>query len=88
MGMQVEGFVFNDFCSRCQKVMEHNIAVEGKQFFGVCSSCGERRALTEVNQVYYRKTDLWVTRFKVGNLQSVLAGKLLDAVRHVNRPKN
>lgn len=68
--------------------MEHNIALEGKQFFGVCSSCGEKRTLTEVNQVYYRKTDLWVTRFKVGNLQSVVAGKLLDAVRHVSRPKN
>lgn len=78
----MEGFTFNDFCLRCQKVMEHKIVLEGRGMHGVCSSCGERRPLTEVKQVYYQKTDLWVTRFKIGNLPGVVAGKLLDAMRH------
>ena len=78
----VEGFVFNDFCLKCQKVMEHRITIDGKEFIGVCVSCGERRRMTNVNQVYYPKTDLWVTRFKIGNLPSVVAGKLLDASKH------
>lgn len=85
MGRLVEGFAFNDYCLRCQKITEHRIEFEGKEFFGFCSSCGDKRPLTEVNQVYYRKTDLWVTRFKVGNLPSVVAGKLLDAVRYERR---
>jgi hypothetical protein len=85
MGTVVEGFAFNDFCMRCQKVMDHKITLEGKDLFGICSSCGEERALTEVNQVNYPKTSLWVTRFKVGNLPSVVEGKLLDAVRHSNK---
>jgi len=50
--------------------------------FGECSTCGERRIMTDLTQVYYAKTDLWVTRFKVGNLPSVVAGKLLDSVAH------
>ncbi len=78
----MEGFTFNDFCLRCQKVMEHRIEREGKELYGICFSCGERRPLIEVKQVYYPKTDLWVTRFKIGNLPSVVAGKLLDAMRH------
>ena len=78
----MEGFTFNDYCLRCQKVMEHRIELEEKELYGICLSCGERRPLTEVKQVYYPKTDLWVTRFKVGNLPSVVAGKLLDAMRH------
>ena len=56
--------------------------MEGKELFGVCSTCGERRIMTDLTQVYYAKTDLWVTRFKVGNLPSVVAGKLLDSVAH------
>ncbi len=78
----MEGFTFNDFCLRCQKVMEHKIELEGKELYGICSSCGEKRTLTEVKQVYYPKTDLWVTRFKIGNLPGVVAGKLLDALHH------
>jgi len=35
-------------------------------------------------QVHYPKTDLWVTRFKIGNLPSVVAGKLLDASKSSN----
>lgn len=85
MDTMVEGFAFNDFCQRCQKVMEHKIELESKELFGVCVSCGEKRRLMDPNQVYYPKTDLWVTRFKIGNLQSVVAGKLLDSVRHLKK---
>ena len=81
MGIQMEGFVFTDYCSECQRTTEHKILLEGKELFGACSSCGEKCALTEVKQVHYPKTDLWVTRFKIRNLSSVVAGKLLDTVR-------
>jgi hypothetical protein len=83
MGTVIEGFAFNDFCERCQKVMEHRITGEGKEFQGSCTGCGEKRPLTQVNQVYYPKTDLWVTRFKVGNLSNVVTGKLLDAPKQM-----
>jgi DNA-directed RNA polymerase subunit RPC12/RpoP len=83
MGTTVEGFSFSEFCLKCQKIMEHRVEVERKDFFGVCSSCGQRRLMTGVNQVYYPKTELWVTRFKIGNLASVVTGKLLDAAKHV-----
>jgi len=85
MDNMVEGFVFNDFCLQCQKVMEHKVAIEGNQFFAVCSKCDEKRHMINLNQVYYPKTDLRVTRFKVGNLSSVVAGKLLDAAKHAKR---
>ena len=83
MGTTVEGFSFSEFCLKCQKIMEHRVEVERKDFFGICSSCGQRRLMTGVNQVYYPKTELWVTRFKIGNLASVVTGKLLDAAKHV-----
>lgn len=41
MGTVIEGFVFSDFCERCQKVMEHKVTVDGKEFDGICTSCGE-----------------------------------------------
>ncbi|OFX16374.1 hypothetical protein A3K71_06760 [archaeon RBG_16_50_20] len=85
MENMVDGFVFNDFCLQCQKVMEHKVALEGNEFFAVCSKCDQKRHMINLNQVYYPKTDLWVTRFKVGNLPSVVAGKLLDAVKHAKR---
>ena len=85
MDNMVDGFVFNDFCLQCQKVMEHKVALEGNEFFAVCSKCDQKRHMINLNQVYYPKTDLWVTRFKVGNLPSVVAGKLLDAVKHAKR---
>ena len=78
----VEGFAFGDFCQRCQKVVEHKVELHGKALIGVCASCGEKRTMTDANQVYYPKTDLWVTRFKVGNIQNVVTGKLLDAAKH------
>ena len=82
MGIQMEGFVFNDYCFQCQRTTEHKILLERMELFGACSLCGEKRALTEVKQVHYQNTDLWVTRFKIGNLPSVVAGKLLETVRH------
>lgn len=85
MGNIVDGFIFNDFCLRCQKVMEHRIALEQGEFLGICSSCGEKRRMTGLNQVYYPKTGLWVTRFKIGNLPSVVTGKLLDAVKKTTK---
>ena len=85
MAVQMEGFVFNDYCLKCQKTTEHKILLDGKQLFGACSSCEEKRALTELKQVYYKQTDLWVTRFKVGNLPSVVTGKLLDTVRYAKQ---
>ena len=78
----MEGFVFNDYCFQCQRTVEHRILLEGDGLFGACSSCREKHPLTEVKQVHYQNTDLWVTRFKIGNLPSVVAGKLLDTVRH------
>jgi len=80
-----EGFVFNDFCLQCQKITEHKIILEQREFFGICSSCGRKRPMTDLNQVYYPKTDLWVTRFKIGNLPSVVTGKLLDAAKHAKK---
>lgn len=77
----LEGFSFNDYCLRCQKVAEHKITQEEKLLFGVCSSCSQKRPLTDLNQLYYPKTELWVTRFKVGNLPAAVAGKLLDALK-------
>jgi hypothetical protein len=85
MDNMVDGFVFSDFCLQCQKVMEHKVALEGNEFFAVCAKCDKKRHMINLNQVYYPKTDLWVTRFKVGNLPSVVAGKLLDAVKHAKR---
>jgi hypothetical protein len=80
-----EGFVFDDFCLQCQKIMEHKIILEHREFFGICSSCGRKRLMTDLNQVYYPKTDLWVTRFKIANLPSVVTGKLLDIAKHAKK---
>ena len=35
--------------------------------------------MENLRQTYYPETDLWVTQFSIGNLQSVVVGKLLDA---------
>lgn len=68
-----------------KRVMEHRIEVDGRDLFGVCTSCNEKRHLTDSNQMYYPRTDLCVTRFKVGNLSNVVAGKLLDAVQRLKK---
>jgi len=85
MGLRVEGFVFSDFCLKCQKVSEHKVEVDARKFFGTCSSCGLRREMSGLKQAYYPKTELWVTRFKIGNLPGVVAGKLIDATKDLKQ---
>jgi len=82
-GSVIEGFSFNDYCLRCQKVTEHKIELNDDDLFDTCASCAKTRLLKDVNQAYYPKTELWVTRFKVDNLPCVVAGKLLDASRRI-----
>ena len=77
----IDEFSFNDFCLKCQKVVEHRIEVEGSGFFGVCGTCAMSRRMENLSQLYYPNTELWVTRFKIGNLAGVVAGKLLDAAK-------
>lgn len=85
MGDQIDSYTFHDFCQRCQKVMEHRIEFDDKTLSGVCGTCGEKREMTGANQVYYPKTDLWVTRFKIGNIQNVVTGRLLDAAKRLQK---
>jgi hypothetical protein len=82
MGRLIEGFTFSDFCLQCQKITEHRIETDGREFFGICAICGRSRTMTNLNQIYYPNTKLWVTRFKIGNLPSVVAGKLLDTAKN------
>ena len=77
----IDGFVFNDFCGRCRRVTQHKIVSESGELYGVCVSCNLARPIMEPAQVHYTSTDLWVTRFKVGNLQNGVTGRLLDAVK-------
>jgi hypothetical protein len=81
----VEGFAFNDFCIQCQRVVEHKIVLQGKEFLGVCSSCGQKRLMTDIDETYYPQNDLLVTRFRIGNIPSVVAGKVLDVAKRVRR---
>lgn len=76
----VNGYSFNDFCEKCGKVTENKIAM-ADSLVGICAACDSQRPLTDLKQVYYSNTDLWVTRFKVGNLDNVVEGKLLDSTR-------
>jgi hypothetical protein len=85
MDGQIDNYTFHDFCLRCQKVMEHKIEFHDKTLLGVCEACGEKRQLTDANQVHYPKADLWVTRFKIGNIQNVVTGRLLDAVKRLEK---
>lgn len=81
----INGFTFNDFCQPCGKVTEHKIATSDSNVLGICSSCKLQRPLTELKQVSYPKTDLWVTRFRIGNLDSVVTGKLVDSIEEVRK---
>jgi hypothetical protein len=83
METTIQEFTFNDFCQRCQRVMEHKIIIEGKMLEGKCLTCGLNRPITEADQVYYSNTDLWVTRFKIGNLPNVVTGKLFETIRQL-----
>lgn len=48
---------------------------------GVCESCDHSQQLSELVEVFYDKTDLWVTRFKMSNMNNVVVGRLLHALR-------
>jgi hypothetical protein len=85
LGSVIEDFVFNDFCIQCHKVVEHKISLQGKEFLGVCSSCGQKLLMTDINQTYYPQKDLWVTRFKIGNMPSVVAGQVLEVAKRARR---
>jgi hypothetical protein len=81
MDSVIEGFAFIDFCTQCHKLQEHRVSSQDNEFYGMCSSCGQKRLMTDLNEVYYPQNDLWVTRFKIGNMPSVVAGKAIDAVK-------
>jgi hypothetical protein len=81
----VEGFAFNDYCIQCDKIAEHRISLQGKEFLGVCSSCGQKRLMTNISETYYPQSDLWVTRFRIGNVPGVVAGKVSDAAKRAKR---
>jgi hypothetical protein len=76
----INGFTFYDFCQPCQKITKHRIAADNSSVLGVCESCQLQRPLTELVEVFYKETDLWVTRFKISNMSNVVAGKLLVAI--------
>ena len=77
----IDGFEFNDYCQKCQRVKEQKIAADNSSFVAVCESCQLKRPIIELKQEFYPKTSLWVTRFKVGNQSGIVTGKLADAIK-------
>jgi DNA-directed RNA polymerase subunit RPC12/RpoP len=70
--------VFNEYCSKCGKVVAYEIQKEsGRKFLAVCPSCGARHDVRGRKEIYYKETDLWVTRFTFAdNVQGVVATRL------------
>ena len=77
----IEGFAFYEFCQFCQKVAKHRIGTDNSAVLGLCESCEHRLPLSELKEVFYHNTDLWVTRFKISNMNNVVTGRLLHALR-------
>ena len=77
----IDGFAFYEFCQSCQKIAKHRIETDSSIGLGVCESCDHSQQLFELNEVFYDKTDLWVTRFKMNNMNNVVVGRLLHALR-------
>ena len=77
----IDGFTFYEFCQFCQKIAKHRIETDSSMVLGVCESCAHSQQLSELNEVFYDKTDLWVTRFKMSNMNNVVVGRLLHALR-------
>ena len=77
----INGFAFYDFCQSCNRITKYRIEADNSSVLGVCESCENQQPLTELNEVFYHKTDLWVTRFKISNMNNVVAGKLTHAFR-------
>jgi len=78
--MRVSGFTFYDYCQSCQKVTKHRIEAEKLIVLGVCELCNLKQQLTELKEVFYERTNLQVTRFKMGNRNNVVTGNLLHAL--------
>jgi len=77
----IDGFMFYDFCQTCKKVTKYRIEADRSSVLGVCESCEQHQPLTELNEIFYQESDLWVTRFKMGNMNNVVTGKLIHALR-------
>jgi len=77
----INGFEFYDFCQSCKKIAKYRVEVDNSQVLGVCESCEHQQPLTGLNEVFYHNSDLWVTRFKMSNMNSVVTGKLVHALR-------
>jgi hypothetical protein len=76
----IDGFAFYEFCQFCDKIAKHRIEADGSMVLGVCESCNHSLPLSELSEVFYDKTDLWVTRFKMDNMNNVVTGRLLHAL--------
>ena len=77
----VDGFTFYEYCRFCQKIVKYRIESDQSTVLGVCQSCEHPEPLCELKETFYAKTDLWVTRFKMTNMNSVVTGRLLHALR-------
>jgi len=77
----INGFAFHDFCQSCKRITKYRIEADNSSLLGVCELCEHQQVLTELNEAFYRKTNLWVTTFKIGNMNNVVTGKLMHALR-------
>jgi hypothetical protein len=77
----IDGFAFYDLCQFCQKIVKYNIEADKSMVLGVCESCQQPQPLSELKEIFYIETDLWVTRFKISNMSNVVTGRLLHALR-------
>jgi len=55
--------------------------VDNSSVLGVCESCEHQQPLAALNEVFYHNSGLWVTRFKINDMNSVVTGKLAHAIR-------
>ena len=77
----INGFAFYDYCPFCQRIAKYRIEADNSSVLGVCESCEHPQPLSELKEVFYKKTDLWVTIFQIRNMSNVVTGKLLHAIR-------
>jgi len=76
----INGFAFYDYCQYCKMITKYRIETDNSSAIGVCESCEHSQALAELNEIFYQKTGLWVTRFKMSNMNNVVTGKLIHAL--------
>ena len=77
----INGFAFYEFCQSCKIITKYRIESDDSSVLGVCGSCEQQQALADLNEIFYEKSNLWVTRFKIGNMNNVVTGKLIYALR-------